>query len=159
MVELELTETDPGYLCGRLLALLARIQELAILRPTTSLIDRYYGAACATPAYAFSSLMKLVQTHLSKLERDYPGAYYALQQELEQLLLQLKKFPMLLTQEQQAMFSLGYYHQRAHFRAQSAEWKKKAKGKRSDTSDTSFDEGEGGAAEAEEKESGVEGES
>ena len=59
------------------------------------------------------------QPHLSKLQRDRPGAAYALQQRLEDILGTVPAFPHTLDLKQQGLFALGYYHQRAHDRAQA----------------------------------------
>ena len=64
--------------------------------------------------------MRGAQPHLAKLQRDRPGAYHALQRRVEDILAGLEGgFPRTLTLEDQALFALGYYHQRAHDRAQA----------------------------------------
>ena len=65
--------------------------------------------------------MRGVQPHLSKLQRDRRGAYFALQQRLEEILGGVSQFPRTLTLEGQGLFTLGYYHQRAYDRAQARE--------------------------------------
>ena len=69
----------------------------------------------------FSRLVRGAQPHLSKLERDRPGAYRALQARMEEVLSGLADFPRVLMLEDQGRFALGYYHQRAHDRAQARE--------------------------------------
>lgn len=123
MRELDLSQTDPAYLCGRLLATLEAIQTRAIPNINTTLRDRYYGAASATPANIFPLLMRGAQAHLSKLERDNRGAYNNLQSRIEEIVTPLQQFPAILTLQQQGLFALGYYHQRAHSRARAAEAK------------------------------------
>jgi CRISPR-associated protein Csd1 len=119
MVQLDLSNTTPAYLCGRLLATLERAQYLAMPGANTTLVDRYYGTASTAPASVFGSLMHGAQAHLGKLRRDRPGAYHRLQQELEAVLEPLPAFPRTLSLDEQALFALGYYHQRAHSRAQA----------------------------------------
>ena len=74
------------------------------------------------PASVFGRLLKGVKPHLAKLQRDNRGAHYAIQARLEDILSLLparEAFPRTLNLEQQGLFSLGYYHQRAHDRAQA----------------------------------------
>jgi CRISPR-associated protein Csd1 len=117
MTQLDLSNTTPAYLCGRLLAVLEQAQRQAIPGLNTTLVDRYYGTASSAPATVFGTLLGGVQAHLSKLERDRPGAYHALQRRLEEILSGLQGFPLTLKLQDQALFALGYYHQRAADRA------------------------------------------
>ena len=57
-----------GYNLGRLFAVLEKVQEEANPGLNATIRDRYYGAASATPVAVFSTLMKLKNHHLSKLE-------------------------------------------------------------------------------------------
>ncbi len=110
MVELDRTRPEPAYQCGRLLAVLERAQEQALgVRAVT---ERYYGAASSTPASVFGALMRGVVHHLAKLERDKPGAYRGIQQDLEEIASAIESFPPTLTLREQGLFALGYYHQR-----------------------------------------------
>ncbi|MCD6599929.1 MAG: type I-C CRISPR-associated protein Cas8c/Csd1 [Dehalococcoidia bacterium] len=113
MQQINLDNHEPAYLCGRLLAVLEAIQREALPGINTTVVDRFYGTASTAPAGAFSQLMKMAQSHLAKLRRDKPGAHIALQQKLEEIQSKLSDFPRTLTLEQQGLFSLGYYHQRA----------------------------------------------
>ena len=119
MTQLDLSNATPAYLCGRLLATLERAQRLAVPGAKATLVDRYYGTASTAPASVFGSLMNGAQAHLSKLRRDKPGAHHRIQEELEQILAGLPAFPRTLSLDDQALFALGYYHQRAHGRAQA----------------------------------------
>ena len=119
MVQLDESNQTPAYLCGRLLAVLERTQRLAISGAGTTLVDRYYGTASTAPASVFGSLLTGAQAHLGKLRRDRPGAYERIQQELEEILGGLPAFPRTLSLDDQALFALGYYHQRANSRARA----------------------------------------
>jgi CRISPR-associated protein Csd1 len=66
----------------------------------------------------FGRLVRGAQPHLSKLERDRPGVARALQLRMEDVMSGLPSFPTTLTLEEQGLFALGFYHQRAHDRAQ-----------------------------------------
>lgn len=113
MAELDQTNVQPAYLCGRLLAVLDRIQGLAIKGANTGIVDKFYGSASSAPASVFGTLMHGAQAHMGKLKRDMPGAHHRLEEQLEAIALPLREFPKTLTLEEQGLFALGFYHQRA----------------------------------------------
>ena len=113
MVALDTEHPSPAYHCGRLLAVIERTQKTARPRIKATIVDRFYGAASSTPAMVFGNLLRGTQPHLSILNRDNQGAYRGLQRELEEVCGQIGDFPATLTLKEQALFSLGYYHQRA----------------------------------------------
>ncbi len=105
-----------AYHCGRLLAHLENIQKAALPEINTTLIDRYYAAAASTPGKVIGELVKDAQGHLRKLRVTKPAICEALQQGLENITIKFysaEKFPNTLTMQQQSIFALGYYHQRA----------------------------------------------
>ena len=108
-----------AYQCGRLLAELESLQRAAIGKVNASLCDRYYGSASSTPATAFPALMRNRQAHLSKLRKSRTGTFFAIDERIEAIVADLPTFPKTLNMQQQGLFSLGYYHQRAHQRAAS----------------------------------------
>jgi CRISPR-associated protein Csd1 len=112
---------EMAYHCGRLLAQLENIQKAALGDINTTLIDRYYGAASNTPGKVFGELVKDSQAHFRKLRTTKPGVHEALQQKLEAIMVKLPadKFPNTLTMQQQSIFALGYYHQRAKNREEA----------------------------------------
>ena len=117
MIQLDPDNLDPAYRCGRLLSVLESVQYQAL--GITAVTDRFYGAASSAPASVFGRLLRGAQPHLAKLERDKPGAYHALQQRLEDVMAGLRNFPKTLDMEDQGLFALGFYHQRAHDRARA----------------------------------------
>ena len=120
MVQLQPDHPEPAYHCGRLLAVLEQIQRAAIGRNiSATIVDRFYGTASTAPASVFGRLVGGAQPHLSKLRRDRPRAGYALQKRVEEIMAALPAFPHTLDLKQQGLFALGYYHQRAHDRAQA----------------------------------------
>lgn len=119
MAQLDLTNTAPAYLCGRLLAVLEDIQHTAIPGAKATIVDRFFGTASSAPASVFGRLMRGAQPHLSNLKRDKPNAYRALQRRMEEITSGLDSFPRTLMLQEQGLFSLGYYHQRAHQRAEA----------------------------------------
>ncbi len=128
MIELQQDHPEPGYHCGRLLAVLEAIQRRAQGKTNTTLVDRSYGTASTAPASVFGRLLKNAQHHLSKLRRGSKRdqrAGDALQKRLEEIVTRLAEisspvaFPVTLDLKQQGYFALGYYHQRAYDRAQA----------------------------------------
>jgi len=117
LVELDRNNVNPAYLCGRLLAELENIQRAAI-KLNTTLVERFYATASSAPASVFGSLLRLAQAHLAKLSKQKPGLYVVLQQRLEEIQSKLVIFPRVLKMEEQGLFALGYYHQRAYSRIQ-----------------------------------------
>jgi len=119
MENLEKSCKNPAYLCGRLLAVLEIAQKIAT-SPKATLVDRYYGAASSAPASVFGNLLRDFQVaHLGKLRKEKPGIYYALDNQAQDILENLIEFPSTLDMQGQAMFSLGYYHQKAANRAEA----------------------------------------
>ncbi|MBD1998458.1 type I-C CRISPR-associated protein Cas8c/Csd1 [Leptolyngbya sp. FACHB-541] len=108
-----------AYSCGRLLAVLESIQRSAIGSVNASLTDRYYGTASSTPAVAFPPLLRGARAHFSKLRKTMPGTCRALEERVEEIMApdRLPTFPKTLNLQQQGLFGLGYYHQRANDRA------------------------------------------
>lgn len=118
MVQLNKTHPSAAYHCGRLLAELEAVQKLAIPGIRTTVVDRFYGTASTAPASVFSTLIRGAQPHLAKLKRDKGGSAVALQRQIEDICSVIQNnFPRVLTLEEQGLFSLGYYHQRAYDRA------------------------------------------
>ena len=118
LVELNSNNVNPAYLCGRLLAELENIQRAAI-KPNITFVERFYATASSAPASAFGSLLRLAQAHLAKLRKQKPGIYMILQQRLEEIQSKIAVFPRVLKLEEQGLFALGYYHQRAYARNQN----------------------------------------
>ncbi len=121
MVRLDPEHPSPAYQCGRLLAVLEAAQRAAITGINATVVDRFYGTASTTPASVFPRLLRGAQPHLAKLERDRRGTYIALQQRLEEILGRVGRFPSTLTLQEQGLFALGYYHQRAYDHEQARE--------------------------------------
>lgn len=98
------------YVLGRLFAVLESLQQAANLGINTTIRDRYFNSACATPAQVFPTLIKLAQNHLNKLDGGL-NVYY--DRQLADLCGRLtESLPKHLTLEEQGVFQLGYYHQR-----------------------------------------------
>ena len=121
MVEVDKENSDPGYLCGRLFNVLERAQTTAIRNVNATIADRYYGTASTAPGAVFPLLLKGARAHLYTLNRDRPGARVAIENNMEEIMSSLAGFPRTLNLEQQGLFALGYYHQRAENSRQARE--------------------------------------
>jgi len=117
MEQMDSSNRHPAYLCGRLLAELDEAQRQAIPGVKATIVDRYFGAASSAPASVFGTLLHGVQPHLSKLRKEKEGAFYAIESRIMDIVKDLPDFPKFLTLKEQALFSLGYYHQKVANRA------------------------------------------
>ncbi|ADH65195.1 hypothetical protein Mesil_3383 (plasmid) [Allomeiothermus silvanus DSM 9946] len=109
---------SPAYHCGRLMCLLAQIQEAASESEINAgVVQRYYGAASSTPALVLGRLTRLSQHHLAKMAKDAPGLAYWFNTQLAQVWSALgSNLPRTLSLEEQSLFALGYYQQLAQSR-------------------------------------------
>ena len=98
------------YVLGRLFSVLETIQSVANPGINATIKDRYFNSACATPATAFPTLVKLAQKHLQKMST--PNEVHFSKQ-LTELMAQLPEtgFPARLSLPEQGAFEIGYYHQ------------------------------------------------
>lgn len=117
---LDMERRDPGYQCGRLLAVLEEIQRAALPGIKATLTDRFYGSFSSAPASVFGVLLKDAQAHLGKLRKSKEGAYHRLDRAVQEVAGRIQEPPRTLTLKEQALFALGYYHQKAAFRAARA---------------------------------------
>ncbi len=109
-VKLNPTEANAGYNCGRLFALLEKIQTDSAGGELNSTIkDRYFSSASTTPAIVFPRLFRLSQHHLAKLKTGHKISY---DRRLGEVMGQLDQFPRQLALEDQGRFVIGYFHQR-----------------------------------------------
>jgi len=106
--------TIPAYALGRLFAVLEKVQQEAIRNVNASIKDRYFTSACASPASVFPVLLRLSQHHISKAEYGYVSDR-RIQDILGLLDVEKNPIPARLSLDEQGIFVLGYYHQRAAF--------------------------------------------
>jgi CRISPR-associated protein Csd1 len=109
-VSLDHSNINPGYRLGRLFAVLEKVQEEASSGINTTIRERFYGAASSTPVTVFSTLMKLKNHHLAKLEN--PGRRANLERLISEIMDGISDFPSHLKLADQGRFAIGYYHQR-----------------------------------------------
>lgn len=108
-VALDVNGPEP-YQLGRLFAVLEKTQGDALGQVNASICDRYFGAASATPASVMPRLVRLTQHHISKLEG---GRRVNREKLLQEVIGKIHRYPAHLNLEQQGLFQIGYYHQRA----------------------------------------------
>ena len=113
-VALDTERKDIGYLIGRLFAVLEKAQQDALGDINTTIKDRFYGAACATPASVFPRLIKLAQHHIEKAKY---GRYW--DKLMTDLIDDINSFPTHLTLIQQGEFAIGYYQQKKYRKTES----------------------------------------
>lgn len=108
-VSLNPESTNVGYRLGRLFAALEKAQLDALPEINATIKDRFFGAASATPRSVFPRLIRLAQHHIAKAEYGY-----ASDNRIAEIMegLPAESLPAHLDMDGQAMFALGYYHQR-----------------------------------------------
>lgn len=111
-VMLDKNNTNPGYLCGRLFAVLDKIQEDANNQHTIR--ERYLNSASATPSAVFATILNLSSHHSEKLNEGRYVYFEKLKQEIIEK-LDADGFPAHLDLQDQGRFFVGYYHQRQAF--------------------------------------------
>ena len=105
---------DVSYVLGRMFSLLENIQQNANQRINTTIKERYFNSACATPASVFPILLKLANTHLSKLDGG-KAVYFKkkIGALMDKIIMPDEGIPLpaRLTLEEQGAFILGYYQE------------------------------------------------
>lgn len=103
---------NPAYLCGRLFAVLEKLQqESAGVQLNRTIKDTYFASAAAQPAYIFPQLIKLSANHLGKVNRAV--YFHKLQGEIINMLD--GGFPETLSIVEQGKYMVGYFQQNAYF--------------------------------------------
>lgn len=115
---LDKTNATPAYLAGRLFALLERIQEVAIPGVKANITDRYFRMASSTPGVVFGRLLQLSGYHLSKIKKEKGGLGHYFDIQIQEILSLLPggkpSFSKFFTPDEQSIFAVGYYHQKAY---------------------------------------------
>ena len=104
----------PAYHCGRLLAVLARLQHSALGDVGAGVVQRFYPAASLTPGLTLGRLVANARNHLGKLDGGLAWWY---EERIAEIMGRLgDAAPRSLDLEGQGLFALGYYQQLAHLR-------------------------------------------
>ncbi len=119
-VALDSVNTNRGYVLGRLFAVYEEVQRAALGGKINATVkDKFYGAASASPQKVFRTLDAGSQNHLSKLRKRIPGRAVNLEKLLGSIVDLMSPegdpIPAALNAAEQALFGIGYYHQRSEF--------------------------------------------
>ena len=109
-MSLDKNEKRPGYVLGRLFAVLEKLQKDAQPGINATIRDRYYSSASTTPKTVFGTLMRLSGHHLKKL--DKPAFKISAEKHISEVMELITDFPTQLNLENQGLFAIGYYHQK-----------------------------------------------
>lgn len=120
-IMLDETNSNPGYLLGRLFAVLEKTQQDALPGINATIRDRFYSSASATPRAVFGRLLRMYPNHLGKAQSEWAskiGNDNAIKRKngreilCQNIVDELSDFPAHLNLQNQAQFALGYYQQR-----------------------------------------------
>ncbi len=111
IMSLDKNNDNPAYLCGRLFAVLEKLQrDAAGVKLNRTIKDSYFASACAKPATVFPRLSILSQNHVNKLKNDSSKVYY--NRLLGEIYDKINgKYPEILPLIEQGKFIIGYYQQ------------------------------------------------
>lgn len=108
-VELNEQSNYLPYVLGRLFAVLEAIQAKANPGINTTIKDKYFTSASATPAIVFPTLINLSQKHLAKID---PGLKIYYNKQLTALFEKVNgTYPARMSLPEQGAFHIGYYHE------------------------------------------------
>jgi len=104
---------EPAYRLGRLFSALEKTQLDALGPGLSSTIrEKFYSSASATPGTVFPRLLRTYQHHLAKMEG---GRKIYREKLVQEILDPIEAFPTHLNLTEQGLFALGYYHQTRDF--------------------------------------------
>lgn len=104
-----------SYILGRLFSVLESIQKEANPGISSTIKDRYFNAACSTPAVTYPVLLKLANAHLKKIKNEAFRINDS--KKVQALMAEIpmpesgNPFPKRLSLEEQGAFILGYYQE------------------------------------------------
>lgn len=105
---------NPAYLCGRLFAVLEKIQlEAADVKLNRTIKDAYFSSASSRPALIFPRLIDLSKFHLSKLSEGKAIYFSKL---IDEIMDNIEdNLPANLSLIDKGNFQVGYFHQNSYF--------------------------------------------
>jgi len=96
-----------AYLLGRLFAVLEKAQLDALGKVNSTIKDRFFSAASATPASVFPRLIRLSQHHIEKAEYGYTS-----DRRISEIMEHINEFPNHMDLKEQGLFAIAYYQQK-----------------------------------------------
>lgn len=111
-VPLNETTNNRAYVLGRLFAVLEKAQQEANPGINTTIKDRFFTSACATPAMVFPRLLQLAGHHTAKNEKYGKAMEWQIGQLMDKLDVENNPLPTHQSLNEQGLFILGYYQQR-----------------------------------------------
>jgi CRISPR-associated protein Csd1 len=113
LVSLDPEYPSAAYQLGRLLAICESVQyRQRGGNANKTVVDRYFPALSTRPRFVFAQLMRLTELHLGKLQRQGEARYQRAKVAEVVGKLAPGDLPAHLSLEEQALFALGFYHQR-----------------------------------------------
>ncbi len=116
-MSLDPKNTNVGYLLGRLFSVIERAQFVSnnYKEPNAGIRDRFFGAFSSSPISVLPLLEKLYSHHYKKIKNEKKFFEANRLEDLKKEIidkLEPIKIPAHLFLDQQALFSIGYYHQK-----------------------------------------------
>lgn len=106
-VSLNEDKKDVAYLLGRLFAVLEIAQLDALGKIKSTIKDRFFSVASATPASVFPRLIRLSQHHIEKAQYGYRS-----DQRIAKIMDDVDSFPTYMNLQDQGLFAIAYYQQK-----------------------------------------------
>lgn len=104
---LDTERREVSYLLGRLFAVLEKAQLDALGKINSTIKDRFFSAASATPASVFPRLLRLSQHHIEKAEYGHVS-----DRRISEIMEYINLFPSQLNLQDQGLFAIAYYQQK-----------------------------------------------
>lgn len=117
-VEPQLVPDKPehaAYVYGRFLAICEDIQRAALGKVNTNIVDRFYGRLSTAPSFILRRMIDGALDHLKRVRTTKEGLHAHLDRRLAKVIGLMPKDPLTgqMSFEDQARFSIGYYHEKA----------------------------------------------
>ena len=106
-MSLDTERRETAYLLGRLFSVLEKAQLDALGKVNSTIKDRFFSAASATPASVFPRLLRLSQHHIEKAEHGYIS-----DRRIADIMEHVNVFPPHMNLQDQGLFAIAYYQQK-----------------------------------------------
>lgn len=106
-MSLDTERREISYLLGRLFAVLEKAQLDALGKINSTIKDRFFSAASATPASVFPRLLRLSQHHIGKAEYGSTS-----DRRISEIMEHISAFPSHMNLQNQGLFAIAYYQQK-----------------------------------------------